>query len=215
MLLWEAAIAAPVPNEVLRKVIVSAGKNDTWLQSVGADEVVVCHTQEKRCPKRSNKAMDGQAFLSFVTANYERMSQLRIAFVHGGQREWHSAPGIETTIRSGWGREGFIHLGRPSNRRCMDIATTGWCTNILKPQNVSCAMHICTYQGLELMADGVGFLTTTLRQYKGMEDTCNGLDHPPREFGRGYRGCSFAMEYLWQSFAGGPVALSEQHRQEL
>lgn len=200
----------------LVNILVSSGRNESWLYAVGADEVVVCHEQEKQCPKRSDRAMDGQAFLSFVVHNYDRLSNTRLAFVHGGKKEWHSAPGIEGTIHGSWGRTDFVHLGKPSNRKCMDIASTGWCKNILKPQNISCALYICTYQGLEFMANGVGFqTTTTLEQYKGMEVTCNGLDSPPREFGRGFKGCSFAMEYLWQVFAGGPLELPKQHRVEL
>lgn len=197
-------------SSIVKKILVSAGKNESWLYAVGADEVVVCHEEEKRCPKLSNRAMDGQAFLSFVVHNYDRLSNTRLAFVHGGKREWHSAPRIEGTVRNSWGRTDLVHLGKPLNRNCMDIASTGWCSNILRPQNISCALYICTYAGLEFMANGVGFRTTTLQQYKGIEVTCNGLDSPPREFGGGYKGCSFAMEYLWQVFAGGPSKLPKQ-----
>jgi hypothetical protein len=97
----------------------------------------------------------------------------------------------------------------------MDMWSTGWCTNILAPQNVSCDLHVCTYKGLEFVTDGSKFMQTARQKYQGMERTCNGLDDPPREFGRSYKGCSFAMEYLGQYFAGGPLELPKEHRVEL
>lgn len=200
----------------LINVLVSAGRNESWLYTVGADEVVVCNTRSLHCRKRDEKAQDGQALLAFVVSQYDRLDSLRIAFVHGGENEWHSTQNIREIIKAEWNARGFTHLGKVSNRKCIGIQGTGWCSNILEPQNVTCDLHICTYQGLQFVSDGDAFRkSATIQQYQGMEKTCNGLDSPPREFGKAYKGCSFAMEYLAQFFAGGPLILPSEHRTEL
>lgn len=193
----------------LRRVVVSAGRDQSWLWALGADEVVICSTRSTVCPKLDHKAQDGQALLSFLVNNYHRLSRLRIAFVHGGRREWHNPGNVDQVIRTSWNLSGFVHLSNPS-RRCTNVKATGWCTNIFAPQNITCPARVCTYPGLQFVADGVGFLRHSLRQWDGLLTTCNGLDDPPREFGRGYRGCGFAMEYMGQVLAGGPLDISEQ-----
>lgn len=200
----------------LINVLVSAGRNESWLYDMNANEVIICDVKNPLCPKNTKYAQDGQAMLAFLVNNYERLHTLRVAFVHGGKNEWHSIKDIETRIKTGWSSNNFIHFGNPSRRVCIDIATTGWCSNILKPQNVTCNLYLCTYQGLQFMTSGREFMKqATLNQYKGMEQTCNGLDHPPREFGKSYKGCSYAMEYLGQYFAGGHLQLPSLPRIEL
>ena len=204
---------------MLKKVLVSAGRNESWLYRAGADEVLVCAPSTPRCPKIAKNAQDGQAFVTFAVANYDRLASLRVAFVHGGAREWHHASDIRQQVLHGWtAPERFMHFGSPAHRKCTRILHTGWCEHILKPQNISCGddEDICTYQGFEFMAFGSEMRSAlTLAQWKGMEQTCNGLDVPPREFGRGYKGCSFAMEFVGQLFSGGPRALPVAPRVEL
>ena len=199
----------------LINVLVSAGKNESWLYDLGADEVIICGVNTPHCSKISSKAQDGQALLAFTSQNYHRLSELRIAFVHGGEKEWHSDIDLKNKIKMGWNKDDFIHLGRTENRRCISIQNTGWCFSILRPQSVPCDLNICTYQGLQFVANGIGFLKLNRSQYEKMEQTCNGLDDPPREFDLGFKGCSFAMEYLAQYFADGPLNLPINHRVEL
>ena len=188
------------PSSLIHTVV-SAGRNESWLYNLGADEVVICGTDNLGCRKRSQHAQDGQALLAFVVSNYERLHNLRMAFVHGGEKAWHSRGDIREAIQKGWYSEEFIHLGKASNRKCMDMSRTGWCEHIFKPQNVSCDMTICTYQGLQFVANGKHFCKLARAQYEGMEATCNGMDVPPREFGNRYKGCSYAMEYFGQTLA--------------
>lgn len=192
----------------VHNILVSAGRNESWLYHSGADEVIVCHAQSFRCPKVSDLAQDGQAFVSFMAHNYDRLENVRLAFVHGGLHEWHH-DNIQEKVRAAWSTQQFVHLGNPHRRKCIDIEDTGWCTNILKPHRISCDMNICTYQGLEFVASTINIQNISLRQWQGIEKTCNGFDVPQREFGKGFKGCSFAMEYLAQALVGGPLHLPE------
>ena len=178
------------------RILVSAGRNESWLYNVGADEIIICHPNTIKCPKKDSKALDGQALASFVVANYDRLDGTRVVFVHGGKREWHQYKDFPTIVKRAWDVSGFYHLGKLETRKCIHIEKTGWCVNIFAPLNISCP-YVCTYQGLQFAMDGNDVKQhTSWIQWKGLATTCNGLDHPPREFGIGYRD----VPMLWNTW---------------
>lgn len=84
------------------RILVSAGRNESWLYNAGADEVIVCHPNTPNCPKESANALDGQSLISFAASNYERLENTRVVFVHGGRNEWHQFGNIHDIVQMAW-----------------------------------------------------------------------------------------------------------------
>ncbi len=182
----------------LRRIVVSAGRNESWLYELGADEVVVCSSVNLICPKAPDHR-DGQALVSFATNNFDRLSNTRITFVHGGLHEWHQPSDIASRILSAWQSSEFVHLGKAWSQTCLSIRNTAWCGHFFLPFGIQCPERVCTYEGLQFVVDGAAFFKLGLVQWSGLERECS---NPSQVLP-----CSFALEYMAQIVLGGPTIL--------
>ena len=142
---------APVRTEM----IVSAGKNATWMYGMYGRQVVLCSTTSKLCTKKHKRARDGQSLVHFILQWWDQLPHIRFALVHGSLNEWHHPrPFPEKLERAFQSDKPFVHLGLRHNYRTIQFEETGWCENAWRPYIGECPPKLCVAEGLEFVANG-------------------------------------------------------------
>jgi len=149
---------------VRTEMIVSAGKNGTWMYNMGR-RVILCSTTSKICKKRDQHARDGQSLVHFILHFWDQLPQLRFAIVHGSLNDWHHPHPFPPTLeRAFQSDQPFVHLGLRRNYKTIHFDETGWCKNAWRPYIGPCPHKVCVAQGLEFVANGELF--TWIPKYK-------------------------------------------------
>ena len=170
-----------------------------------------CNTDRKSaCNKRYATARDGQAYVSYVVQNYDKLPDF-VMFVHGHARAWHQHERIDVDVSEFKGYKGLNR--HPIHMDNLSASANGYIWRSVF-SNYTVPEEVCSDGSMQFMASRDRLRTFPLRDWLELysflygtktSETIKAWDaDDPLEAGKNFLGTSYFVEWIIHILVGEP-----------